>query len=152
MANETTLTLVGNLTDEPDLRFTPSGVALCKFSIAATPRLYDQASGQWKDGDPMFMTCTAWRQLAENAAESLAKGARVVVTGRLKLARWETPEGEKRQAHQLDIEDIGASMKYATVKVQKLARKTDAAPPEDAWASTSTDRRADDDSGSEPPF
>jgi len=91
--NETMLTIIGNLTDNPELRFTPSGVALTRFTVASTPRLYDQTASQWRDGEPLFMTCSAWRDMAENIAESLSKGARVVVTGKLRLSRWETPEG-----------------------------------------------------------
>ena len=151
MANETTITIVGNLTDNPDLRFTPSGAALVKFTVASTPRLYDQNTNQWRDGEPLFMTCSAWRDMAENIAESLTKGARVVVTGRLRLSRWETPEGEKRQAFQLDVEDVGASLKYARAKVMKLTRATApgngisvAATADDPWATNSQD--------AEPPF
>ncbi|MEV4418093.1 single-stranded DNA-binding protein [Catellatospora sp. NPDC049609] len=151
MANETTLTLVGNLTADPELRFTPAGAALCKFSIASTPRMYDKATNQWKDGDPLFLNCSAWRDLAENIAESLVRGSRVVVTGRLKLNRWTTPEGENRQAFQLDVEDIGASLRYATAQVKKMSRTsggsgggapagTDEPNP---WASNTSD---------EPPF
>lgn len=124
MANETTLTITGNLTADPDLRFTPSGAAMARFTVASTPRLYDQQAGQWKDGDPMFMTCTVWREAAENVAECLRKGARVVVTGRLRLSKWETPDGEKRQQHQLDVEEVGASLRYAHVQVRKLTRTT----------------------------
>jgi single-strand DNA-binding protein len=149
MANDTMLTIVGNLTDAPELRFTPSGVALARFTVASTPRMFDQASSQWKDGDAMFMTCTAWRALAENIAESLAKGTRIVVTGRLRLARWESKEGEKRQAHQLDVEEIGASLRYAQVTVKKLARgpALDGGASADAWASSGTSIAED-----EPPF
>jgi single-strand DNA-binding protein len=139
VANETTITIVGNLTADPELRYTPGGAALAKFTVAATPRLYDQGSGQWKDGEPLFMNCSAWRDLAENVAESLTRGARVVVTGRLKLSRWQTPEGEKRQAMQLDVDDIGASLRYATAKVAKLNRSGGNSAPAsadaDPWAS-----------------
>ena len=122
MANETMLTITGNLTADPELRFTPSGAAMTRFTVASTPRLFDQQAGQWRDGDPLFMSCTAWRDMAENIAESLHKGDRVVVTGRLRLSKWETPEGEKRQQHQLDVEEIGASLRYAHVQVRKLTR------------------------------
>ena len=152
MANETTLTIIGNLTAEPELRFTPSGAALVKFTVASTPRLFDQNTNQWRDGEPLFMSCSAWRDMAENIAESLSKGARVVVTGRLRLSRWETPEGEKRQAFQLDVEDVGASLKYARAKVMKLTRQTApgsgpaaAATPDDPWAGTGN-------ADPEPPF
>ncbi len=125
MANETVLTVTGNLTSEPDLRITQSGAPMVRFTVASTPRLFDQNSGQWRDGEPMFMSCTAWRDQAEHIAESLSKGTRVVVTGRLRLARWETPEGEKRQQHQLEVDEIGASLRYAHVKVRKLTRTTE---------------------------
>ncbi|WP_117215244.1 single-stranded DNA-binding protein [Allorhizocola rhizosphaerae] len=143
MANETTLTITGNLTDNPDYRVTPSGVGLVRFTVASTPRVFDQKTNQWRDGEPLFMTCSAWRDLADNIAESLSKGARVVVTGKLRLSRWETPEGEKRQQHQLDVEDVGASLRYARAKVMKLTRQTapgangngsGAAPADDPWA------------------
>ena len=147
MANETTLTIIGNLTDNPDYRFTPSGVALARFTVASTPRLFDQKTNQWRDGEPLFMSCSAWRDMAENIAESLSKGTRVVVTGKLRLSRWETPEGEKRQQHQLDVEDIGASLKYAQAKVRKLTRQTapgnGTAPADDPFASNGD---------AEPPF
>lgn len=122
MANDTTLTVVGNLTADPELRFLPNGVGMVKFTVAQTPRVLDKASGQWKDGDPLFLSCTAWRDLAEHIAESLSRGARVVVTGRLRLSRWETPEGEKRSAYGLEVDDIGPSLRWATAKVQKMTR------------------------------
>src|SRR5689334_218217 len=122
MANETTMTIVGNLTADPDFRFTPSGTGVAKFTVASTPRVFDKTSGQYRDGEPLFLTCTAWRDLAENIANSLTKGARVVVTGRLRLSRWETPEGEKRSAYGLDVDEIGPSLRFATAKVQKLSR------------------------------
>jgi single-strand DNA-binding protein len=151
VANDTTLTLVGNLTDNPDYRFTPSGVALARFTVASTPRIYDQNKQQWRDGEPLFMTCSAWREMAENIAESLSKGSRVVVTGKLRLSRWETPEGEKRQAFQLDVEDIGASLRYARAKVMKLTRQNTpsanaAAAADDPFAPSGGDFDA------EPPF
>lgn len=153
MANETTLTITGNLTDAPDFRFTPSGVALARFTVASTPRIFDAKTNQWRDGEPLFMTCSAWRDMAENVAESLSKGARVVVTGKLRLSRWETPEGEKRQQHQLDVEDIGASLRYARAKVQKLTRQT--APGSNGNAANGSGAPADDpwaNGGDEPPF
>jgi single-strand DNA-binding protein len=122
VANDTTLTVVGNLTADPELRFLPNGVGMVKFTVAQTPRVLDKASGQWKDGDPLFLSCTAWRDLAEHIAESLSRGARVVVTGRLRLSRWETPEGEKRSAYGLEVDDIGPSLRWATAKVQKMTR------------------------------
>src|SRR5262245_58213449 len=122
MANETTVTTVGNLTADPDLQFTPAGVARVKFTVASTPRVFDQTTGAYRDGDPLFLTCTAWRDLAEHAAESLAKGTRVVVVGRLRLSRWETPEGEKRSAYGLEVDELGPSLRFATARVQKLTR------------------------------
>ncbi|WP_229068997.1 single-stranded DNA-binding protein [Actinoplanes sp. DH11] len=138
MANETPITVVGNLTDDPELRFLPNGTAMAKFTVASTPRVMDRESGQWKDGEALFLTCTAWRDLAEHLAESLAKGTRVVVQGRLKLSRWETPEGEKRSAHQVDVDEIGPSLRFATAKVVKATRAkadgfTPATPPGSAW-------------------
>lgn len=124
MANEPTLTITGNLTDNPELRFTPSGAAMCRFTVASTPRLMDRQSNQWRDGEPLFMTCTAWRDLAEHIAESLTKGARVVVVGRLRQNRWETPEGEKRSAYGLEVDEIGPSLRFATAQVKKLTRTT----------------------------
>ena len=122
MANDTTVTVVGNLTADPDLRFTPAGVALAKFTVASTPRVFDKASGEYRDGDPLFLTCTAWRELAEHAAESLRKGTRVVVVGRLRLSRWETDEGEKRSAYGLDVDELGPSLRFATANVRKMTR------------------------------
>src|SRR5690606_41912676 len=107
MANETVLTVVGNLTADPELRYTAEGVALVKFTVASTPRVLDRASGEFRDGEPLFLTCTAWRDMAEHVAESLAKGNRVAVTGRLRLSRWETEEGEKRSAYGPDVDDGG---------------------------------------------
>jgi single-strand DNA-binding protein len=140
MAGETILTVVGNLTADPELRFTSGGVALVKFTIASTPRMFDRESGQWKDGDPLFLTCTAWREFAENIAESLTRGMRVVVSGRLKLSRWETPEGDKRSAYGLDVDEIGPSLKFAQAKVSKMSRNrssdgfTPDTAPDDAWS------------------
>src|SRR3954453_18072179 len=139
--NDTTITVVGNLTGDPELRYTSSGVALAKFSVASTPRVFDRAKDEYRDGDPLFLTCTAWRELAEHAAESLSKGTRVVVAGRLRLSRWETDEGEKRSAYGLDVDEVGPSLRFATAKVQKMSRAkggdefTPADVPDDAWSS-----------------
>ncbi|MDT5038957.1 MAG: single-strand DNA-binding protein [Micromonosporaceae bacterium] len=122
MAGETTITVVGNLTDDPELRFTPSGAAVAKFRVASTPRTLDRASGEWKDGEPLFLSCNVWRQAAENVAESLQRGARVVVTGRLRQRSYETREGEKRTVIELEVDEIGPSLRYATAKVQKMSR------------------------------
>jgi single-strand DNA-binding protein len=117
MAGETVITVVGNLTDDPELRFTPSGAAVASFTVASTPRTFDRNSNEWKDGDALFLRCSIWRQAAENVAESLTKGMRVVVQGRLKQRSYETREGEKRTVVELDVEEIGPSLKYATAKV-----------------------------------
>ncbi len=144
MANETSITMVGNLTADPELRFLPNGTAMVKFTIASTPRTLDRQSGEWKDGDPLFMACTAWRDIAEHIAESLTKGTRVIVTGRLKLSRWEDKDsGEKRSAYGLNVDEIGPSLRFAQAKVQKMNRSnakagdgfTPTDVPDDAWAS-----------------
>lgn len=122
MAGETTITVVGNLTDDPELRFTPSGAAVARFRVASTPRFMDRTSGEWKDGEPLFLSCTVWRQMAEHVAESLQRGARVIVQGRLRQRSYETREGEKRTVIELEVDEIGPSLRYATAKVQKMTR------------------------------
>jgi single-strand DNA-binding protein len=122
MAGETTITIIGNLTNDPELRFTPSGAAVAKFSVASTPRTLDRATGEWKDGEPLFLQCSVWRQVAENVAESLQRGARVIVSGRLRQRSYETREGEKRTVIELEVDEIGPSLRYATAKVQKMSR------------------------------
>jgi single-strand DNA-binding protein len=122
MAGETTITIVGNLVDDPDLRFTPSGAAVANFRIASTPRTFDRQTNEWKDGETLFMTCAVWRQAAENVAESLQRGMRVIVQGRLKARSFETREGEKRTVVELEVDEIGPSLKYATAKVNKASR------------------------------
>src|SRR4051794_26222007 len=122
MAGETTITVVGNLTDDPELRFTPSGAAVAKFRIASTPRTLDRESGQWKDGEPLFLACNIWRDAAEHVAESLQRGARVIVQGRLRQRSYETREGEKRTVYELEVDEIGPSLRYATAKVQRMSR------------------------------
>ncbi|MEV4754005.1 single-stranded DNA-binding protein [Micromonospora sp. NPDC049559] len=122
MAGDTTITVIGNLTDDPELRFTPSGAAVAKFRVASTPRFMDRASGEWKDGEPLFLACTVWRQAAEHVAESLQRGARVIVSGRLRQRSYETREGEKRTVIELEVDEIGPSLRYATAKVQKMSR------------------------------
>ncbi len=124
MAGETTITVIGNLTDDPELRFTTSGAAVAKFRIASTPRTLDRASGEWKDGDPLFLACSVWRQAAENVAESLQRGSRVIVSGRLRQRSYETKEGEKRTVYELEVDEIGPSLRYATAKVQKMSRSS----------------------------
>ena len=122
MAGETVITVVGNLVDDPELRFTPSGAAVANFRIASTPRTFDKQSNEWKDGDALFLTCSVWRQAAENVAESLQKGMRVVVQGRLKSRQYETREGEKRTVFEIDVDEVGPSLKYATAKVTRTQR------------------------------
>ena len=122
MAGETTITVVGNLTDDPELRFTPSGAAVAKFRIASTPRTLDRQSGEWKDGEPLFLACNIWRDAAEHVAESLQRGARVIVQGRLRQRSYETREGEKRTVYELEVDEIGPSLRYATAKVQRMSR------------------------------
>jgi single-strand DNA-binding protein len=124
MAGETIITVIGNLTDDPELRFTPSGAAVAKFRVASTPRTLDRASGEWRDGEPLFLACTVWRQAAENVAESLQRGARVIVSGRLRQRSYETREGEKRTVIELEVDEIGPSLRYATAKVQKMSRSS----------------------------
>lgn len=142
MAGETTLTVVGNLTADPELRFTQSGAAVASFTVASTPSHFDKASGKWVDDPALFLRCNVWRQVAENVAESLVRGARVIVTGRLKQRSFETKEGEKRTVVELDVDEIGPSLRYATAKVNKADRgdhsspkASSAASQEDPWAS-----------------
>ena len=122
MAGDTTITVVGNLTADPELRFTPSGAAVANFTVASTPRIYDRQSGEWKDGEALFLRCNIWREAAENVAESLTRGARVIVTGRLKQRSFETREGEKRTVMEVEVDEIGPSLRYATAKVNKASR------------------------------
>lgn len=122
MAGETVITVIGNLTDDPELKFLSNGVGVAKFRVASTPRTMDKASGEWKDGDPLFLACTAWRQMAEQVAESLQRGARVIVVGRLRQRSYETQQGEKRTVVELEVDEVGPSLKYATAKVQKMQR------------------------------
>ncbi|ONH23835.1 single-stranded DNA-binding protein [Pseudofrankia asymbiotica] len=124
MAGETTLTVVGNLTADPELKFLPTGAAVTSFVVASTPRTLDRATNEWKDGEPLFLRCSIWRKPAEHVAESLAKGDRVIVTGRLKQRTFETREGEKRTVFELDVEEIGPSLRFATAKVTRAARGT----------------------------
>ena len=162
MAGETTITIVGNLTDDPELRFTPSGAAVAKFRIASTPRTLDRQSGEWKDGEPLFLACNIWRDAAEHVAESLQRGARVIVQGRLRQRSYETREGEKRTVYELEVDEIGPSLRYATAKVQKMTRsgggqQAQSAPrggAEDPWSTGSAQTGAAKPSSfdDEPPF
>jgi single-strand DNA-binding protein len=122
MAGETTITIVGNLTADPELRFTPSGAAVANFTVASTPRTFDRQSNEWKDGETLFMRCSVWRDAAENVAESLHRGTRVVVQGRLKSRSYDTKEGEKRTVVELDVDEVGPSLRYASAKVTKAER------------------------------
>ncbi|AEW95511.1 MULTISPECIES: single-stranded DNA-binding protein [Streptomycetaceae] len=121
MAGETVITVVGNLVDDPELRFTPSGAAVAKFRVASTPRTFDRQTNEWKDGESLFLTCSVWRQAAENVAESLQRGMRVIVQGRLKQRSYEDREGVKRTVYELDVDEVGASLRNATAKVTKTS-------------------------------
>ena len=137
-AGDTVITLVGNLVDDPELRFTPSGAAVAKFRIASTPRYLDKATNEWKDGESLFLTCNVWRQAAENVAESLQRGMRVIVQGRLKQRSYETKEGEKRTVYEVEVDEVGPSLRNATAKVAKTQRGGGSfggtAPADDPWA------------------
>lgn len=143
MAGETTLTIVGNLTSDPSLTFTQSGSAVANFTVASTPRTFDKGSNSWKDGEALFIRCAVWREMAESVAESLTRGTRVIVTGRLRQRSFETKEGEKRTVIELEVDEVGPSLRYATAKVSKAERsggggfgggsRPDAA--EDPWGS-----------------
>lgn len=122
MAGDTVITVIGNLTADPELRFTPSGAAVANFTVASTPRTFDRQTNEWKDGEALFLRCAIWREAAENVAESLTRGARVIVSGRLKQRSFETKEGEKRTVVELDVDEIGPSLRYATAKVTKASR------------------------------
>ncbi|WP_426505400.1 single-stranded DNA-binding protein [Dactylosporangium sp. McL0621] len=142
MSGDTTVTVVGNLTDDPELRYLPDGKAMARFSVASTPRRFDQGKGAYVDGNTLFMRCTAFGPIAEHIAESLSKGARVVVVGRLEQSQWQTEGGEKRSAIGLLIEEVGPSLRWATAKVQKLARSGGDGfvpdnVPDDPWSSAS---------------
>lgn len=155
MAGDTTLTIVGNLTADPELRFTPAGVAVASFTVASTPRAFDKNSNEWKDGEALFMRCNVWRQAAENVTESLTRGARVIVTGRLKQRSFETREGEKRTVMELEVDEVGPSLKYATAKVNKVARGGATsgygqAPADDPWGQPPP--RSSQQFNDEPPF
>jgi single-strand DNA-binding protein len=123
MAGDTQITVVGNLVDDPELRFTPSGAAVANFRIASTPRTFDRQSNEWKDGEALFLSCSVWRQAAENVAESLQKGMRVVVQGNLRSRQYETREGEKRTVFEIQVDEVGPSLRYATAKVTRTQRQ-----------------------------
>ena len=156
MAGDTVITVVGNLTADPELRFTPSGAAVASFTIASTPRSFDRTSNEWKDGEALFLRCSIWRQAAENAAESLTRGMRVVAQGRLQQRSYETREGEKRTVIELQVDEIGPSLKYASAKVNKTQRGSSSgggsssAPADDPWGSAPAAGSAG--GSDEPPF
>jgi single-strand DNA-binding protein len=163
MSGETVITVIGNLTGDPELRFTPSGAAVASFTVASTPRTFDRQANEFKDGDTLFLRCSVWREQAESVAESLTKGTRVVVTGRLVQRSYETREGEKRTVYELQVDEVAPSLKYATAKVTRLARSGGAggfgggssgggfsggsAAQDDPWAATPAGGFGD-----EPPF
>ncbi|MFI7192260.1 single-stranded DNA-binding protein [Nocardia nova] len=122
MAGDTVITVIGNLTADPELRFTPAGAAVANFTVASTPRVFDRNANEWKDGEALFLRCNIWREAAENVAESLTRGARVIVSGRLKQRSYETREGEKRTVVELEVDEVGPSLRYATAKVNKTSR------------------------------
>src|SRR5512133_336084 len=166
MAGETTITLVGNLTADPELRFTPSGAAVANFTVASTPRTFDRQTNEWKDGDTLFLRCSIWREAAESVAESLTKGMRVIATGRLVQRSYDTREGEKRTVYELQVDEVGPSLRYASAKVTRTQRSGGgggfsggggggfsgggaSAAQEDPWA---TSGPAGGSSAEEPPF
>ncbi len=170
MAGDTIITVVGNLTADPELRFTPSGAAVANFTVASTPRMFDRQTNEWKDGEALFLRCNIWRQAAENVAESLTRGARVIVSGRLKQRSFETKEGEKRTVMELEVDEIGPSLRYATAKVNKGSRGSSSgggygssgssgssggygSPPDDPWgAAPPAGQTAGAGLSEEPPF
>ena len=150
MAGETTINIVGNLTADPELRFTQSGAAVASFTVASTPRTFDRQSGEWKDGEALFLRCNVWRQVAENVAESLKRGNRVLVSGRLRQRSFETKEGEKRTVVELEVDEIGPSLRYAQAQVRKVDREGG----NSGWGGQQSRQRqepADDPWGSAPP-
>lgn len=142
MAGETAVTIVGNLTDDPELRFTPGGDAVCNFTIASTPRTYSRETQQWEDGETLFMRCSVWKQKAENVAESLQRGYRVIAQGRIKQRSYETREGEKRTVIEMEVDEIGPSLTFVTATIQRsekrqaAAQPRQAAPAADPWATS----------------
>jgi single-strand DNA-binding protein len=128
-AGDTQITIAGNLVDDPELRFTPAGQPVARFRVASTPRFRDNSTGEWKDGDSLFLTCNVWRQAAENVAESLTRGTRVIVSGRLRQRSYETKEGEKRTVYEVEVDDVGPSLRNASAKVNKVARNGSAGGP-----------------------
>jgi len=147
-AGDTNITMIGNLVDDPELRFTPSGFAVANFTVASTPRTFDRKTNEWKDGDTLFLRCSLWREAAENVAETLSKGTRVILSGRLKQRSYETKEGEKRTIFEVEVDEVGPSLRYATAKITKTTRQGAASggfssgpsdtSHEDPWAAASS--------------
>lgn len=154
MAGDTIITIIGNLTNDPELRFTPSGAAVANFTVASTPRAFDRQSNEWKDGETLFMRCSVWRDAAENVAESLTRGTRVIVTGRLKSRSYEK-DGEKRTVIELDVDEVGPSLRYATAKVNRTQRANSDVGQSGQWGGRQQaqgDPWATGPSTEEPPF
>lgn len=151
MAGDTQITVVGNLTADPELRFTPSGAAVANFTVASTPRQFDRQTNEWKDQETLFMRCSIWREAAENVAESLTRGTRVVVTGRLVSRSWDTPEGDKRTVMEMQAEEVGPSLKYATAKVTKAQRGTGGGGGGSSWGGNSGGQAAGGQQGGNQP-
>lgn len=155
MAGDTLITLVGNLTDEPSLRFTPQGAAVASFTVASTPRKLDKATGEWSDGDPLFMRCSVWRNQAESITESLPRGTRVIVTGKLRQRSFDDREGNKRTVVEMDVDEIGPSLKFATCKVNKVTRGSDSdtsGGSQDPWGTETTPGKPAVGDDEQPPF
>lgn len=155
MAGDTIITIIGNLTNDPELRFTPSGAAVANFTVASTPRSFDRQSNEWKDGETLFMRCSVWREAAENVAESLQRGSRVIVTGRLKSRSYDTKEGEKRTVIELEVDEVGPSLRYATAKVTRAQRANSDVAQSGQWGGRQQaqgDPWATGPSTEEPPF
>jgi len=150
-ADDTQLTIVGNLVDDPQLRYTPTGNAVANFRVASTPRYLDKTTNEWRDAESLFLTCNVWRQAAENVTESLQRGMRVIVSGRLRQRSYETREGEKRTVYEIEVDEVGPSLRNASAKVTKAARRSGPPSPvpagDDPWAAG-----ADSDGPAEPPF
>lgn len=132
--NETQITVIGNLTDDPELKFTPAGHAVANFTVASTAKVFNKDTKEWADGDTLFLRCSVWRQVAENVAESLTKGTRVIVVGKLKQRSYETKEGEKRTIFEIEVDEIAPSLRSATAKITKTTRNNASAPTSDPWA------------------
>jgi single-strand DNA-binding protein len=149
---DTAITVAGNLVGDPQLRFTASGQAVASFRVASTPRYYDKAAGEWKDGDALFLTCNIWRQAAENTAESLQRGMRVIVTGRLRQRSYETREGERRTVYEVEADDLGPSLRHATARPAKTTRNQPQHPADDQWSTAPADAGGAAGFSEKPPF